>query len=231
MAYFLLGIVLFALAIWVLSQFADADPRWLARVVRRVGGGLAWIFAALMVAMGRFGLAAAAAFAGWLLFRKARSSKKAEAGNGANTTTVRSALFEMCLDHENGNITGDVLAGTYEGRALDSLNTDDLRRLWRETLGEADSRALLEAYLDRRMAGWREDFDAYQDARHDAAAQASAMTEQDAYQILGLAPGASTAEIHKAHRALMKRLHPDHGGSSFLAARVNQAKDFLLRRS
>ena len=122
---------------------------------------------------------------------------------------------------------GRILAGRHEGASLDAIETTTLIGL----LGEIDeeSRALLAAYLDRRAPGWREHAQGNATAGQGGAARGP-MTQQEAYQILGLEPGASAEDIGRAHRALMKRLHPDQGGSTYLAARVNEAKDILLRR-
>ena len=86
---------------------------------------------------------------------------------------------------------------------------------------------LLEAYLDRRFPDWRVH---QREAEATPAADAVAMDEHTALEILGLAAGASEAEIKAAHRDLMARLHPDHGGSSYLAAQLNRARDYLLRQ-
>ena len=123
-------------------------------------------------------------------------------------------------------MTGRVLAGAYAGRAVETLSRPELIAL-RQELGrdDPDGVNLLEAYLDRRFAGWRE---ADEDQRERRGG--GAMSRREALEVLGLAEGASAAEIIRAHRTLMKKFHPDHGGSTTLAARVNQAKDVLMQR-
>jgi hypothetical protein len=140
---------------------------------------------------------------------------------------VRSAAIEMELDHDTGAMRGRILAGKYEGVTLEALDVPTLAALAQEI--DEESRALLVAYLDRRSPGWREDTDA-DPAAGESTPRSSKMTEQEAYQILGVEAGASAQEIGRAHRLLMKKLHPDQGGSTYLAARVNEAKDLLLRR-
>jgi hypothetical protein len=88
--------------------------------------------------------------------------------------------------------------------------------------------SLLAGYLDGRQPGWREHAQSNANTA-DARAAGGKMTEQEAYQVLGIAPGASMAQVSRAHRSLMKKLHPDQGGTTYLAARVNEAKDVLLR--
>lgn len=145
-------------------------------------------------------------------------------------STVRSAYLEMRLDHDSGEMNGTVLAGAFEGKELSALAPDALHQLWREVAGDAESRALLEAYLDRRQPGWRVDFEADGTDGEARAANAGPMTKEEAYQVLGLQTGSGEPEIRAAHRRLMKRLHPDMGGSAFLAAKLNEAKDTLLGR-
>ena len=133
----------------------------------------------------------------------------------------------MELDHDSGAMRGRILAGRHQGAELGRLDVKTLAELLSEV--DEESRALLVAYLDRRDPGWSEH------AQADAAAGRRAsssgkMSEEEAYQILGLQAGASTVDISRAHRTLMKKLHPDQGGSTFLAARINEAKEILLRR-
>ena len=138
-------------------------------------------------------------------------------------------MVEMRLDHDSGAMTGVVLAGVYAGRALETLTRPELVSLRAELArDDPDGVNLLEAYLDRRFAGWREADQGQGQARGSAGA--GAMSRREACEILGLSEGASAAEIISAHRTLMKKLHPDHGGSTALAARVNQAKDVLMQR-
>ena len=89
---------------------------------------------------------------------------------------------------------------------------------------------LLASYFDRWYPGWRENADGGAAAGQVHPPPGNKMTAEEAQQILGVAPSASAEDISRAHRLLMKKIHPDQGGSTYLAARVNEAKDVLLRR-
>ena len=134
----------------------------------------------------------------------------------------------MVLDHDSGTMNGRVRSGRHAGRDLSTMRIDDLMDLWREIGSDLESRSLLEAYLDRRHPLWRHDAEADAAAGRGRAARTGAMTDDEAHQVLGLGPGASEAEVREAHRRLMKAVHPDLGGSTFLAAKINEAKDRLV---
>lgn len=225
-----LGLAILIIGLWGLHVFSKSDPKRLVPMVKTSGGIGALAGAAFLAVRGQFGLAVPLGFAGlsllgWLpglaTYRQ-RTQKRT-----GQVSRVRAAFVEMELDHDTGAMRGRILAGKHEGVPLDALDMATLMA----TLPEIDdeSRALLMAYLDRREPGWRE----HADRGADAGAvppRSGKMTEEEAYEVLGLQPGAGPKDISRAHRALMKKLHPDQGGSTYLAARVNEAKDILLRR-
>ncbi len=129
----------------------------------------------------------------------------------------------MQLDHDSGEMWGRVLEGPFAGRELADLSPLDLLSVWRYCLSEDEQSArLIESYLDRRLGeDWRDEAEA-------PAAGASSMTRDEAFEILGLEPGAGEEEIRRAYRSLMQKYHPDQGGSDYLAAKINQAKALLL---
>jgi hypothetical protein len=225
--------------LWWLAKFAArANPAVVALTLKRVGGAAALLVAGVLALRGRIDAAILVGTAGgWLLgwggFAMpswARSVGTSRRTPGA-TSRVRSAMVEMELDHDTGAIRGTVLAGPLAGAALDALDREALLRLRGDCLvGDPDGAALLEAYLDRRSAGWREHAQRDADPGRRSDPQGGAMTEEEAYQILGLERGAGPDEVRRAHRTLMKKLHPDQGGSDYLAARVNAAKDLLSNR-
>ena len=227
------GLVVLALLLWALHAFTKVKPQT-AAVVLKTGGGLgALAVAGLLGARGRLDIAiplglTGLGLLGWLPWSipglGARMRKSA-----GQVSRVRSAFVEMELEHDTGTMRGRILAGRHEGAALDALDVATLAGFLPDI--DEESRSLLMAYLDRREPLWREN------AQADATAGSSRrgwstgkMTEEEAYQILGVQPGASARDIGLAHRSLMKKLHPDQGGSTYLAARVNEAKDVLLRR-
>jgi DnaJ domain len=164
----LIGVLAFALTVWLLKSFARSDRRYLAMILTRIGRTLGGVLA--LAAAGLIG--------------------------------VRGDLFVAV----------------------------PLAMLGLSMLGWQPARELVAAYFDRRYIRRDEHLEEGAAAARYAPARAGKMPEQEAYQILGLQPGASADDVTRAHRGLIKKLHPDQGGSTYLAARVNEAKDVLLRR-
>jgi DnaJ domain len=225
------GILVLVLLLWGLSIYSKADPRILASVMRISGGILALAASAFLFVRGHLevavplglaglGLLGWGPFASTGLFRRSRKSP-------GQVSRVRAPFVEMELDHDSGAMRGRILAGRHKGAMLDALDVTTLLGLLIEI--DADSRTLLEAYLDRREPRWREHAQRGT-AGGPGRGRGGKMTDEEAYQILGVPAGASAEEIGRAHRALMKKLHPDQGGSTYLAAQINEAKEVLLRR-
>ena len=233
MSTLLLGVVVLLLLLVAGKHLTKINPRMLAPVLKTAGGVGALGAAGFLATRGQVWLAlplglAGLSLLGWLPFGPAGVFQRSQKSPG-QASRVRSAFVEMELDHDTGAMRGRILAGPHEGVMLDALDVPILTGFL-PTIDE-ESRALLMAYLDRREPSWRDHVqgDPAAGASHSSWSSGK-MTEEEAYQILGLHPGASADEIGRAHRALMKKLHPDQGGSTYLAARVNEAKDILLRR-
>ena len=233
------GAVAVILLYSLLQMFRAANPVVLARAIK-IGGGVVSLAVAaftgikgelaVAIPLGIFG----AGLLGWSPFGASGFGNIGGLFGGASakrspgqSSRVRSRFLDMTLDHDSGELTGRIVAGPDAGHALDEFDLPQLAVMM--TGFDAESVSLLESYLDRRFPAWRQNAQGNTAGWQSRATSSGKMTDEEAYQILGLQPGATRADIGRAHRALMKKLHPDQGGSTYLAARVNEAKDTLLR--
>ncbi|MGP9833054.1 DnaJ domain-containing protein [Marinobacter sp. NSM] len=231
----LLVIVLTVVAwVWLRSQPASQRKPAVIKLALIAGIGLVLV----MAVTGRLHfLFALLAFLYPLLRRVLPSLLAGNLPGGAqaktgNQSRVSSDILEMSLDHDSGSMSGKVLKGPMAGRALSDLSESEFLELLRFCRAEdEDSVRLLETYLDRRFGdSWRAD-DQDDTAGGESGEPSRAggpLTEAEALDILGLEPGASEEEIVQAHRRMMQKMHPDRGGSNYLAARINEAKERLL---
>jgi DnaJ domain len=233
------GIALLACLLLFMRWFAAADPRTLTFAAKAAAVAVLVAIVGYLLLTGRIG---------WIIglfpFLLPFLLRRISFGGGGTfggfsggaqrqTSNVRTTFLDMRLDHETGELDGDVLQGPYAGRQLSAISTEELLQLLRWLRADdRKSALLLEAYLDRRCPDWQTRFsggDARPGGGQNAGADsAGAMSAEDAYRVLGLEPGASEAEIREAYHRLISSVHPDRGGSSFLAAQVNRAKDILL---
>jgi hypothetical protein len=230
MAYLLFGLAALIVFMFVARAYTMANPQVLARQLR-IGAGIAVLAGAgVLVFRGAIGYAMSlAALGSWLLWGMGSGpwggSPDVPKSDG-QTSRVATSHLEVELDHDTGEIRGRVLKGVFAGRELEGLAPAEMAHLWQDCrFADPQSAQILEAYLDRAHPTWRED-----KARADGRTAGSdgAMTRAQALDILGLEEGASEDDIRRAHRDLMMRMHPDRGGSTYLAAQINEAKDVLL---
>jgi len=242
LGYFVLGVALLVGLLLIAKWYTTADPKTLARMLKWIGLVLVVALVAFLAFSGRLVWAAGAAFIllPWLMRARhaARMAKNFSrmAGSGASgqTSDVETRHLRMSLDHDSGTLDGEITAGAYAGRRLSGMNEreliDLLQRFWVE---DAESARVLEAYLDRVHPDWRAGGGTDEwDASGDAAGRGGngSMSREEAYEVLGLEPDTDEEAIKAAYHRLIAGLHPDKGGSTYLAAKINRAREVLLGR-
>ncbi|WP_421863434.1 DnaJ domain-containing protein [Motiliproteus sp.] len=214
---FLLQLLLIVLALLTL---------WMA-----LTGRLHWLFALVssMLPFARRLLPLLIPLLRWLpkLRRQQRRRQTGSTQTGQQSQASTDWL-DMHLDHDSGAINGHIRQGRFAGRTLDQLSDNELLQLYRQCAGhDPQALKLLDAYIERHRPQIWDTASGSAEEQTDSGAD-SAMSADEAYQILGLEPGASEQQIIQAHKRMMQKLHPDRGGSNYLAAKINQAKQTLL---
>jgi hypothetical protein len=231
MQFFLLGLAALLLSLLLLRGFSMANPQVLVGQLRMGAGIAALVGAGFLVLRGLAGYAVSlAALGSWLLWGSGAAPWGAS-GNAHRSpgqmSRVTTEHLEVELDHDTGEMRGRVLKGVFAGRALQDLSPLETAQLWRDCrFADPQATRILEAYLDRLHPDWREDL--ARTGGEAASRPGGRMSRAQALEILGLAADPSEEEIRRAHRELMLKLHPDRGGSTFLAAQINEAKEVLL---
>lgn len=231
MPQILLALAAAVLFFWIIGKFGGGSPAQTATLIRRMSG------VALMGASGFLALRGAVAAAAPLFilglglvvpnFSFAPNSFTWGRRSEGQKSSVKTGMLSMELDHDTGAMDGEILAGRFKGKRLKALSLDELVELMQECQSASDqSASLLEAYLDRTHPDWRSRAGSRQ--RSGSPPPGAMMSREEAYAVLGLKPNCAEKEIRAAHRRLMKQYHPDRGGSDYLAAKINQAKDVLV---
>jgi hypothetical protein len=220
------------LALMVLYQLLrKTKTRAIARWSRWFIGGALALLTAFLLFRGQIGIASLSGPLAFMILRYGRIGSFSFEGTTLgedNASSVKSRFIVMTLDHDTGIVEGRVIAGAFKGANLMDLGEEETRQLLGDVASDADSLALLETWLDKNRAGWRDYFAGETSSDPQAA---SIDPDQEAYEILGLKPGATADEVREAHHKLMKGVHPDQGGSNYLAAKINGAKDRLLKKA
>jgi hypothetical protein len=233
-ALILFGLVLGGAVYLALTMFARSDAGRLVTAVTATSIGFGVLGVLLLLLGSRGGmLLLAVAGALYLIYSAHRWWVQQRGGSGAvggSQRPIVTKYLNVVADAGTGKLYGTVLAGRFRSRRLTELSLEQLLEVREQCRhDDMDAAVLIEAYLDQVYgAAWKAKAEGGPFAAHPANATGADMTREEAYEVLGLKPGASDAEVREAHHRLMLKLHPDQGGSDYLARRINQAKDILL---
>lgn len=232
-AFLLLGLLTLIAALLLLRLYAGPDTARLTRATWRTAIAFAVIGVALLVLRVPLGFmfVGVSAILPWTLRRQGPQPAPGAGGSSPGPDSrVETKYLRMVLDHGTGALDGLVLAGRHRDRRLGDLSLAQLLDVRADCLrDDPDGVPLIEAYLDRvHGAAWRAEGAGRQSSDTPPRPGTARMTREEALEVLGLAPTATDAEIREAYHQLIMKLHPDHGGSDYLAAKINQARDVLL---
>lgn len=230
LAYFIIGIALLAALIIGGKSLANAEPKHIIRAFRIAGAIILGALAAFFAYTGRFQIAPPLALVAIFLLRKKPLFSRSTPSTGQKSEVKTDWLFAI-LDHDTGEMDAEILQGDFSGEKLSQLSYQQLQNLEIALADDEQSAAILSTYMDRNFSD-TEDFRNAQGENKSKEkttyAQQQGMSRAEAFEILELDQTASTSEIKASHKRLMKKFHPDHDGSAYMAAKLNQAKDILL---
>jgi len=229
----ILGLVIVVGGWYLIKSFANAQPAKARGLIRKIGGVAVMAFGAFMMVKGEINVAIPMFMLGLglmgqqAMFPNGMPWQRKTPGQASKVST---SIIAMQLDHDTGRMEGEVLSGAYKGRKLSSLTLPEAQALHAQCAAAPDqSRALFESWIERTRPEWRAAWNSR--AGRAAATTSQKMTRGEALAILGIKEGATEDDIRAAHRRLMKTAHPDLGGSDYLAAKINEAKEYLLQKS